>query len=74
MRKHGLNPEDYAFWCFDEWDAKYIDEMEEIVDIGIDGIETKTQVATGNKILVREAGNSYGVRYDELAMFILSAI
>ena len=46
MREEGLDPEQYAFYCYDEWEA-----TEEI-----------------------EAGSRYGIRYDELAMFILSVI
>lgn len=45
MREEGLDPEQYAFYCYDEWEA-----TEEI-----------------------EAGNRYGIRYDELAMFLHAA-
>lgn len=34
--------------------------------------ETKSMVATGEKRLVREAGEMYGIRYDELVAFILA--
>lgn len=46
LESHNLNPFDYGFVCFDEWDAT--DDL--------------------------EAGSRYAIRYDELAMFILSAI
>ena len=46
LQDEGLDPEQYAFYCYDEWEA-----TEEI-----------------------KAGNRYGIRYDELAMFILAAI
>jgi hypothetical protein len=42
----GLNPDDYALFCYDEWEAS--DEM--------------------------EAGNRYGIRYDELLAFVISAL
>lgn len=45
MRDEGLNPDHYAFYCYDEWEA-----TEEI-----------------------EAGNRYGIRYEELSMFIMAA-
>ena len=45
LQEEGLNPEQYAFYCYDEWKA-----TEEI-----------------------EAGNRYGIRYEELVMFILAA-
>lgn len=50
LTKHGLRPEDYAFWCHDTWD----DERD----------------AEGNVTIT--AGDRYGIRYDELSMFILS--
>lgn len=45
MREEGLDPEQYAFYCYDEWEAT--EEM--------------------------EAGNRYGIRYDELSMFLHAA-
>lgn len=58
MRSHGLNPSDYAFWCYDEWE-----EQPELKDEG------------GNIVQeYRAAGSRYGIRYDELAMFILAAM
>ena len=44
----GLNPDNYALFCYDEWEAD--------ADMGI------------------EAGNRYGIRYDELLAFVISAI
>ncbi|MGL5904204.1 MAG: hypothetical protein ACRCZO_16095 [Cetobacterium sp.] len=55
MRKHGLKPENYGFWCYDIWPDQY-----EEVD--------------GEQLLVKSAGETYGVRYDELAMFIIAAM
>lgn len=58
LQDEGLDPEQYAFYCYDEWDAQ-----DSIVD------------ADGNiESEMVEAGNRYGIRYDELAMFILAAI
>ena len=42
----GLNPDDYALFCYDEWEAS-------------EGVE---------------AGNRYGIRYDELLAFVISAL
>ena len=42
----GLNPDNYAMFCYDEWEAT-----------------EETQ-----------AGNRYGIRYDELLAFVISAI
>lgn len=58
FKSEGLNPDDYGLFCFDEWPGR-----EEEVD------------ASGNVVKPAEpAGNRYGIRYDELAMFILAAI
>ena len=52
LTKHGLTPEDYAFYCYDEWEER--------------------QDKEGNVVL--EAGNRYGIRYDELLSFIIAAL
>ena len=51
LTSHGLTPEDYAFYCYDEWEER--------------------QDEDGNVEL--EAGNRYGIRYDELLSFIIAA-
>lgn len=58
FREHGLNPDEYSLFTYDEWEATpaTIDEDGQVVQPAI------------------EAGNRYGIRYGELAMFILSAI
>jgi hypothetical protein len=52
LTSHGLTPEDYAFYCYDEWEEQ--------------------QDKDGNVEL--EAGNRYGIRYDELLSFIIAAL
>lgn len=58
LRKHGIDPATQAYWCYDEWE-----EQPEMKDE--EGNITQEY---------RAAGNRYGIRYDELAMFILAAI
>ena len=58
FEKHGLNAMDYAMVCYDEWE-----EEPEIKDE--DGNVTQTY---------RPAGNRYGIRYEELLCFIISAL
>lgn len=58
LRKHGIDPATQAYWCYDEWD-----EQLEIKDEDGSVIQE-----------YRPAGNRYGIRYDELAMFILAAL
>ena len=64
LQKHGLDPHDYGFFCFDEWDAV---EAKPAV-LGDDG-EVVAPAETGSP-----AGNRYGIRYEELTMFILAAM
>lgn len=60
LTKHGLKPEDYAFWCKDEWEAS----SEIIINP-----ETLEEVVT-----VKPAGVRYGIRYEELIMFLMSYV
>jgi hypothetical protein len=48
----GLNPDHYAMFCYDKWEAEYDDEEKEVAP----------------------SGDRYGIRYDELLAFIISAI
>jgi len=58
MKSHGLDPNKYGFYCYDEWD-----EIQETKD------------EKGNVMQeYRPAGNRYGLRYEELLAFIISAI
>jgi hypothetical protein len=67
FESHGLNPDDYSLICYDEWKDEY-----EVIPAVIDeeGIELEPEY----EIVSLKAGNRYGVRYSELAMFILSSI
>jgi hypothetical protein len=58
MNSHGLNPNDYGFYCYDEWDEvpEIKNEKEEIIQ------------------QYKSAGNRYGVRYEELLSFIVAAL
>lgn len=58
----GLDPNDYALFCYDKWE----DEYEIILDEeGNDTGETK---------LIAAAGDRYGIRYEELLSFIIAAL
>jgi len=58
FEQEGLDPNNYGLFCYDEWDYQ-----PEIKDK--DGVIVQKE---------RQAGNAYGLRYDELICFILSAI
>lgn len=63
FRKHGLNPEDYSVFCYDEWD--------DIIDrrlVTVDGEEVLEEFVR------TPAGDLYGVRLEQLNAFIISAI
>lgn len=51
MESHGLDPNKYGFFCYDEWE----------------------QTVDENGDVTLEAGNRYGIRYEELLCFIISA-
>ena len=58
FEKHGLNACNYGILCYDEWE-----EQEEIRDEEENIIQE-----------YRESGNRYGLRYEELLCFIMSAL
>ncbi|MDQ0322301.1 hypothetical protein QO002_004507 [Pararhizobium capsulatum DSM 1112] len=72
MRNHGLNPHEYAFFCYDEWEATYDvwDEWHNVYDQN-----GKIITPAGRKLVApaRAAGCVYGIRYEELLCFILAA-
>jgi hypothetical protein len=70
----GLVAEAYGVFCYDEWEAEYEPEYEEKIVTYPDVGKVTEYVETGAMKLVRPAGNSYGVRYEELLAFIISAI
>jgi len=73
FEEYGLVAEEYSLFCYDEWDTEY----EQLVD-------TKEVLDEGGKVIVeqtykngevtRAAGNRYGIRYEELLSFIISAL
>ena len=54
----GLNANDYGMICYDEWEAQP-EQLDDNGNVLVPGVP---------------AGDRYGIRYDELAMFILRAI
>ena len=70
----GLDATRYGLLCYDEWEAEYKDVMEAVVTVNEDGQEQTEMVPTGERKLVQEAGNRYGIRYEELLAFVLAAL
>jgi hypothetical protein len=74
FKAEGLNGFDYGLLCYDEWDDEYEPEYTTEIITDASGAQVETQVPTGNQKLIRAAGNSYGVRYDQLTLFVLAAM
>ena len=64
FEKHSLDPDAYALFCYDEWEA----EEEVPAEFDSNGVK----VIEGRP--AREAGGAYGIRYDQLLAFILAAL
>jgi hypothetical protein len=82
FRAENLNPEDYAMFCYDEWEDKYEPEIKirlKLDDnnnpiLDKDGNEISETYYTGEQLLVKPAGNRYGIRYDELLAFVICVL
>lgn len=91
LRKHGLNPDDYAFYCYDKWEAEYepiigkrtvtsevkVTKTDAITGFPIEVtelVEKEEEYDTGEKVCTLEAGENYGIRYEELLCFIMMAL
>ena len=56
----------YAFLCFDSWEDQFANAVKPDAQPGESN-------PSGRTTKVRSAGNRFGVRYDELAMFLIAA-
>lgn len=85
MESHNLIAEDYGFFCYDEWEEqteqKQVNEGDTVTVTKtreVQATETVTEEVPAEPVyetvVTQEAGNRYGIRYDELAMFILGVI
>lgn len=91
LRKHGLNPEMYAFYCHDTWDAEYepiyakrtvlkeqevceVDDLTGTETVTTKMVEVEEEYDTGEMKCTLEAGENFGIRYEELLCFIMAAI
>lgn len=68
--KQGLDAVHYGILCFDKWDDIYEEEIE-VVEGPDNSILRRP---TGKRTLVQAAGDRYGIRYNELLAFIISAM
>jgi hypothetical protein len=70
FESEGLDPYQYGVFCYDEWEPVYEEKYENVITEN----GTVEKVLTGEKVLVKESGNRFGVRYDELVAFIIAAL
>lgn len=75
FESEGLDATDYALLCYDEWEDVYKD----IIEINEETGEPIMDEETGEPNIIGQelelaAGNRYGVRYEELLAFIISAM
>lgn len=70
----GLDAHKYAVFCYDQWDDEFEPEYETQTVEDDNGNVSEIRVPTGNQKLIRAAGDAYGVRYDQLLTFIISAL
>ena len=67
MESHGLNPFDYAFICYAQWEDEY-QTVHQYDEDGNEIPDTETQV------LIRAAGDIYGFKLEELNMFLMRCL
>jgi len=73
LERHGLDPNRYAFFCHDTWES--LPELRDEWPATYDNDGNVT--AKGGSCLTqqaREAGDRYGIRYDELHSFVIDAL
>lgn len=80
LEEEGLDWRRYAWCCYDEWEDQFVPVFEQIEDTPAsfddDGNEvapaTYKMIEVGQRLEL-PAGNRYGVRPDQLAMFLIAA-
>jgi hypothetical protein len=76
MSAHGLNATDYAFICHDVWPAREVPAQTEARDTGLKNSngEPIMETVTVREGYTDQAGDRYGFRMDQLALFIMRGI
>lgn len=67
FESHGLDADQYAMFCYDEWEDEF-----ETFDATLD--DAGNEVEPERVVKTKEAGDRYGIRYEELLCFIVAAI
>lgn len=72
MQSHGLTPTEYAFICHDSWPAEQVPARTERRDTGLKNSANEPifEAVELEPAYTRPAGDRYGFRTDQLALFI----
>lgn len=65
FESEGLDAFAYGLLCYDEWQDQYIDIEIEQEYVDENGKTQMRPVKTGERKLIKPAGNQYGIRYEE---------
>ena len=74
FRNNGLDPEHYGIFCYDEWGDKFENIVIEEQYTDENGKQQTRFVKTDQMRQTQWAGNSYGLRYEQLLAFVIAAI
>ncbi|EFD0792818.1 tail fiber domain-containing protein [Escherichia coli] len=73
--EEGLDANDYGLFCYDKWETEYEPVIaKKIIFDEESGDEKLIEYDTGERRISIEGGERYGIRYEELLCFIISAI
>jgi hypothetical protein len=74
FESEGLDAHAYGLFCYDEWQDQFEDVLRPVEVQNDKGETVIVMEKTGKQIQTQVAGNRYGVRYEQLLAFIISAI
>lgn len=79
MESFGLNPFNYGFICYDEWDQQTetipaVEAVDAVLDEAGNIVTPAVEAKPEEIKVIREAGNRYSFRMDELSMFIARGV
>ena len=79
MESFNLNPFNYGFICYDEWEQKTetmpaVEAVDAVLDEAGNIVTPAVEAKPEEIKVIREAGNRYSFRMDELSMFIARGV
>ncbi|MDN2709589.1 tail fiber domain-containing protein [Janthinobacterium sp. SUN118] len=75
MEQHGLDPFEYGFICFDQWEEELgyraaVPAQPAHVDAAGNVVVPAAEAVEASQVVIREAGSLYSLRNDQLNLFI----